>query len=325
MSKDFLLKCIQEKASTEEMTRLKKWLEADTEHIRFYAELKNLWVASELKSSGTKDTDLPYIQKIIAITTTKPVVKQKNRKILYKTLVSIAAVGLLLLSVGGIQFLLKKTNAPDQIEVYVPRGERSEVTLCDGTKIFINSNTTLTYSRQFGSQTREVILKGEAYFQVAHNKAIPFIVRTSHFSVRVLGTEFNVKAYEEDNQVAAALDKGSIELTPAATKRPLLLKPGEEFMLQKNDGQTVIKHIDNQKNWLNNFIVVECLDINEFCKMLERNFNVSIDIDPAIDHQFEYNGRFKREKDIEEILDIMTKASPIKYIRKGDQITIQKK
>lgn len=124
--------------------------------------------------------------------------------------------------------------AASHIEYQCNGGERETFVLPDGTTVKLNSNSSLTVPDDFAKKTRSVSLKGEAFFDVAHDAARPFIITTNQMQIKVLGTSFNVKAYEEDNVFETAVIRGSVEVTLARSSQKVVLHPNEKISLNNN-------------------------------------------------------------------------------------------
>ena len=125
----------------------------------------------------------------------------------------------------------------------IPRGGEFTMTLADGTRVWLNSESELHFPLQFGGEQRIVQLTGEAYFEVAKDAARPFIVKTSHYNIEVLGTRFNVADYDNDMSVHTTLVEGKVAVSgPGVRQR--ILQPNEQFVLDKNTGKQEIKTVD---------------------------------------------------------------------------------
>lgn len=160
-----------------------RWLDADPQHMREYLALRKLHDITlwQEKPAATVDKKkwltLPYIREFIKI------------------------AAIFLIAVTSVYFLAPERgrDTPDLKAIHVPSGQRAELTLGDGTRVCLNSNTTLTFPDHFDRKERRVTLDGEGYFQVAKNEKKPFIVQAKEYEVRVLGTEFNVMMYKDQD------------------------------------------------------------------------------------------------------------------------------
>ena len=241
-------------------------------------------------------------------------------------------------------FLNKNKQTPDNKQTIVAtdthKGSRSTMTLPDGSIVRLNAKSKVSYAEGFGKTTREVFLTGEAYFEVTHNAAIPFIVHTDEADIKVLGTKFNVRNYSNEHRMEAALLTGSIELTlHADTKHTILLKPSDKIIVPKNaDGDnnpapsaadkkvelTSIKMQDSvivETSWLNDKMAFFDKPFSEIALDLERQFDVQIEFKNDVVSGYKYTGVYD-EDNAADILKILQMIKPFQYTITNKQITI---
>lgn len=170
---------------------------------------------------------------------TEPEFIPKRKPVLRLFIRSVAAALIVGLGIGIIYFYVKEDNAalPSQNILATKKGSKSSLVLPDGTKVLLNADTRLTYDQAFGKKLREVTLEGEAYFEVVKDSRHPFIVHTKAMNVKVLGTVFNVRAYNSENNTAATLLRGSVEVTlnKKSDRNIVVLKPNEKIIVNNND------------------------------------------------------------------------------------------
>jgi transmembrane sensor len=244
------------------------------------------------------------------------------------------------------------TNQPSN-EIKVTNGSRSKIELPDGTEVWINSGSKLTYGNSFKEKTREVVLDGEAYFDVKKDPSRPFIVHTNGIDVKVLGTVFNVKAYDKEPTIETSLIHGSVEVSkvnePNAPK--VMLRPNEklvydktkkeilgddrneiqkeEVVQQKEKSAITIKPIkrtvaDNaikEIAWVYNRLVFEDEKFTDLAIKMERWFNVEIDIKSNRLKNISITGSFEDET-IEEALQGLQYLVSFKYEMVGQKVVI---
>ncbi len=158
-------------------------------------------------------------------------------------------------------------------------GQKSVLTLFDGTKIYLNANSKLKYPTHFGKTSREVFLEGEAYFEVVHKDKKPFIVHSSNISVSVLGTKFNIKAFADENDIKVSLVDGKVKVSNDLTvigEKYLYLKPHEQFVYSKDSKHSVIQQFETIKviGWKDNTYIFNNEPLLNVLKKLERAFAV---------------------------------------------------
>jgi ferric-dicitrate binding protein FerR (iron transport regulator) len=263
-----------------------------------------------------------------------------KRRPLVRALVAASAI-----LIVGLMWLLfnKNKQVPDNKQTIVATGtqkeSRSTMTLPDGSIVRLNAQSKVSYAQDF-AKTREVFLTGEAYFEVTHNAAIPFIVHTGEADIKVLGTKFNVRNYSNEHRMEAALLSGSIELTLRAdSQHKILLKPSDKIIVQKNaDGDaapmpsaidkkvelTSIKVQDSvivETSWLNDKMAFFDKPFSEIALDLERQFDVHIEFKNKVVSGYKYTGVYDADN-AADILKILQMIKPFQYTLTNKQIII---
>jgi transmembrane sensor len=263
-----------------------------------------------------------------------------GKRTLARALVAASAIVIL-----GLTWLLVKKNKsiPDNRPTIVAtdthKGSRSTMTLPDGSIVRLNAKSKVSYAEGF-AKTREVYLTGEAYFEVAHNANIPFIVHTDAADIKVLGTKFNVRNYSNEHRMEAALLTGSIELTLRSDKQhKILLKPSDKIIVKKYaEGDsailtsgpdkkielTSIKVQDSvivETSWLNDKMAFYDKPFSDIALDLERQFDVHIEFKNKAVSGYKYTGVYD-EDNAAGILKILQMIKPFHYTINNKQITI---
>ena len=216
----------------------------------------------------------------------------------------------------------KKLNS-QMIEMVNPMGMRSSVVLSDGTKVILNAGTTLSYPAAFVSGQREVKVNGEAFFEVSHDKEHPFIVSAENVKVKVLGTKFNVKAYDDDDNIEVTLAEGKVGVG-LDTKNLIQIMPGQQIKASHRFIKREVR-LQSYTSWICGKFYFTNYPLEKIAKQLERSFNVRIQILGNDLRNAAFTGDFVRGENIDQILRVMTANRLIKYEIEGDQITISKK
>lgn len=203
------------------------------------------------------------------------------------------------------------------------------VTLLDGTKVILNVNSELSYKVPFDKDGRQVKLIGEAYFNVAHNEQQPFIVNTKEQKVKVLGTSFNVRAYENSNQVVTTLVEGKISAQFKSTHSnnyETILSPNQQLILDKKTNKAQVIEVDTYPviAWSNNRFVFRNKELKEIMASLSKWYNVKINYedDRLKDQVFSLD--IARYKSINEVLTIMEKTNTVKFNTINKNILVQR-
>ncbi len=241
---------------------------------------------------------------------------QSRWKLYLKHFQKVAAILILpvmLLSAWLLFFHSEKENSTKQ-EFVAAYGIRSTLLLPDGSKVWLNSGSKLKYGEDFNHDHRTVYLTGEAFFNVTSNKAKPFDVVTEHFTVRAVGTEFNVFAYG-DNEFETSLEKGSVQLFQSrqAGKEPLLeMKPGQRAMYAQGKVLMSEGDVTRFSAWREGKLIFKNTSMQEAIPKLERWFNVDIELkDPEL-LEYRFTAIFKNET-IQQALEMLSFSSPIQY------------
>ncbi|TKG89418.1 FecR family protein [Puteibacter caeruleilacunae] len=232
-------------------------------------------------------------------------------------LLKYAAVFIIACCIGGLTVYLAnlQENSIAYNKVVVPYGESAEVILSDDTHVFLSSGSTLSYPTSFERNNRDVKLLGEAFFEVSHNPERPFHVKTNHLTVEVLGTSFNVEAFEDADNINVCLVEGKVNLQSASGKVLTSLQPGENAtydLIKKNmDIQKV--NTDYYTSWRNGYLMFKDESLENIAQKFERYFNIEIKFkDETIKSKY-FTGTIMRNKPIDQVFDILKYTSGINY------------
>lgn len=264
----------------------------------------------------------------------------ESHSINWQKIVAVAA--LFILIAGIFLYIQQKDVLKDhkQNVVSTQKGSRSYIELPDGTKVWINADTRITYDKSFGKESRAVTLAGEAYFDVTHDARNPFIVHTASMDIKVLGTAFNVKAYPNDVMAQATLLRGSIEVQLNSGKR-LLLAPNEKLIIRSGQEEKksiapgdavlgreleVINISGNdsgtksaETGWVTNELVFNKNTIQEMIPVLERWYNVNIEFTGSSTNTF--TGSFNNQT-LDDVLQSLKALAGLDYKKENDKIII---
>lgn len=308
---DLLKKYIAGDASQEEKEKIQLWLEADQKNMKEFIALRTLYDITLANLEKTNEQE-------------NTVVKSYNLKKLFREAAKIAAVVLVAIGISYTLFLnfagSEKEEATMQT-LFVPAGQRAELTLADGTVVWLNAQTTLTFPNKFGNEQREVFLNGEAYFNVAKDEAHKFIVNTKFYNINVLGTEFNVSAYNKFNYFETSLLKGSIEVVSKSNKEKKRLIPGERVYIRNNTliTDSIIHH--DYFLWKEGIISFEHERFEDILNKLRVIYGIDIQNYNKFIIDSRYNGKFHIKDGIEHALNVLKIAIGFQY-KKDDEKNI---
>ena len=208
----------------------------------------------------------------------------------------------------------------------IPRGGEFFLQLADGTKVWLNSETVLRYPVQFAGNERRVELSGEAFFEVARNEKVPFIVESGEQTVKVLGTEFNISSYTENPHIFTTLVKGSVEVfmknKPEITQT---LAPNEQSFMSVVDAQITKRKVDPYQYvaWREGRFVFDDQNLDEIMKMLSKWYNVEVVFAREDLRNIRFTGNLERYSDFGEVLKKIQKTNEVEFIIENKQITIR--
>lgn len=215
----------------------------------------------------------------------------------------------------------KKNAVPNVIEV--PKGGEYELILPDGTHVWINADSKLSFPSVFDSLKREVLLSGEAYFAVKKDRARPFIVKTDNVEIEVLGTEFNVRAYPDLNEIATTLCEGSVSMTDG--KHGLILKPSYQAIYSKINHSMISRKVDTRlyTGWKDGLFIFENETLEDIMTTLSRWYNINVFFVNERIKTFHFTGDLKRYGDFKQTLEMIEKTTSIHFVVNGNNILVE--
>lgn len=198
--------------------------------------------------------------------------------------------------------------------ITVPLGQHVQLTLADGTKVWLNSKSTLKYAANFGRKNREVTLDGEAYFEVTKNKKIPFNVNTEMNRVNVVGTHFNVCAYNRTREFETTLIEGTVDIYENGKEKPISRLTKNDFFANYN-GKTTKTKLQSYAylNWKEGLYCFDDTPLISMLNKLEKYYDTDIVIRNPQVLNYRCTGKFKEQDGIEHILKVLQKDHPFKY------------
>ena len=217
-------------------------------------------------------------------------------------------------------------------EIHVPYGQMSQLTLSDGTEIWLNSGTTIRYPERFGEKSRSVEVKGEAFFKVAKMPDKPFTVNSTDLKIEVLGTSFNFSAYQEDSYTSVTLVEGKVAIEDNLGKTIAQLTPGQMATKTKSSNLSNIKEVKtaSYSAWTDGKIFFDDERLDQIALKLERWFNVEISFDDPNLKSRRFTGTILKNKPVDQIMQALELLAPIQFHHQintngKDKITIYKR
>jgi ferric-dicitrate binding protein FerR (iron transport regulator) len=375
MSKDrtwFLIgKKLAGEASADELNELEGLLRSDPDMHYALQNITDLWNLPVPANNDTDEAFNHHINRLKQATTDwdlpnedpeqQPGYTTTQKRSRKKYMIVSAAVTVLM--IAGIYWynsVIKRAAAArpflaahtgEKNEVSTRNGSKTTITLPDGSKVWLNAGSVLTYDKNFGGEIREVTLSGEAFFEVmpvtspGTTHRVPFIIHAQQIDVRVLGTAFNVKSYPGDKQTETSLVHGKVEvLIHNRPEEKFPLRPNEKLVVMNEAVSKPVTGKTNRSNnqpfvsyskltyatndsllvetaWVQNKLVFDNESFPEVAEKMERWYNVTIEFSDAKKKQLRFSGIFENET-VQEALNYMSITAPFHYTIQGNKITI---
>lgn len=299
MEQELIKKYITGWASEDEKTQILAWAKSDKKNMSELLAIRKLydvtlWQQRDVMANRKKSSKLHFLR--------------------FAKIASVAAVFIALLGMSWYIFDLRQQLPSTAMQtISVPPGQRVELTLADGTNVWLNAGTTFTFPNNFSSENREVELNGEGYFTVSRNEKKPFIVKTSSYNVKVLGTEFNVMAYAKTPMFEVSLLKGSVEVYSDARHQKVFLEPNTQASMENDELiKSPLTHFDNLL-WKEGVICFEDEPVDRLIEKLELYFDTRIVVKNEAFMKKRYTGKFQAKKGVEHILNVFQLKDRFNY------------
>jgi len=212
--------------------------------------------------------------------------------------------------------------------IQTPKGGKYQVRLPDGSKVWLNSASTLSYPTTFAGNERKVQLEGEAYFEISPNKSVPFRVQSGNQIVEVLGTHFNINSYDDEDYVKTTLLEGSVKVIlnskANVVSNTKLLKPGEQSLTKSSNSGIRIENADTEKAvaWKNGYFRFRNTPIREIMREIERWYDVELVYEGKMPTD-EFTGFISNDVKISAVLKIMEESGGVKFTVKGKKLKVK--
>ena len=324
---------LDKKLSEEDRVAFEKLLDDSSELKQEMQDVRFVLDATaEIKMRNRVDTTKNWKELSHRITV------DKYRKKLWSFIRNAAAILLIPVVITSIILLInvrggRYDGSAEQVELFSANGLITKVSLPDGSEVWLNSGSKLSYPQRFTGNIRKVSLSGEAYFKVKADKSNRFVVSAGgDLEVSALGTEFNVCAYEEEQIIEATLVSGIIEVGAPDNEMfdKIQMSHGQQLIFNKKDGQIGISDVSImvETSWKDGKMVFRRSDMKDVVRRLSRRFNVDILLDDKEIHDYEYSATFTTET-LDEILYLLEKTAPIKskiiYPEQSDDYSFTKR
>ena len=321
MTDELLQKYIKGEASEAERKQVTLWLMESPENTKRYRAERKLFESLLWKEAAKDEREKTRFHVMNQES------KGKNKMIpvrhFLREVCKVAAV--VAVTLMAVTWFTDKT--PDNVVAYqemvVPAGQRAELNLSDGTKVWLNSGSTLTFPTSFSDKVRQVTLDGEGYFEVTKNAACPFVVETNKGNIRVLGTEFNVMAYHDNDTWETSLLKGSVEIVnPDFEESVIRLEPNMKVSIR--DNQFVKEDIGETSRflWREGLLCFSNISVKEMFQKVELYYGVTIQVNNERLLNKKYTGKFRTKDGVEHVLKVLQLNHDFTYTKNDENNTI---
>jgi ferric-dicitrate binding protein FerR (iron transport regulator) len=299
---------------------IRQWLDDSYDNKKVYQDLFNIWqITGSFPERFLPDRPKAWhkIQHHIH--------SQKRKYFLLRRIGQIAAaVIIVFFSIWSGTKIDRQKQRTQFTEVFSPAGQKTRIILPDSSIVLLNGNSQIRYNSNFNEDNRKVELKGEGYFEVRKDLSRQFIVSTSALDVKVFGTSFNVKAYEDDQNIEVGLKNGKVGID-RDEKEIVKLSPGQVAIFDKKEQKFEVGKMDINlvSAWTKDEMVFKEESLEEIIKYMERWYSVSIQLAPELQNGELLTFKVKTES-LNELLKLIDILRPIKYQIDGKQVIINK-
>ena len=296
MNQELLIRYIVGESTEEEKGKITQWLDSDSEHMREFLALRKLYdITLWQENNQAHQLTIPS--------------KSKTGSQLRKLVIEGAKIAAIFaVALFGAHYFSRppKVNDPVAMQtIRVPAGQRAELTLTDGSKVWLNAKTTFIFPNHFDPNSRIVTLDGEGYFEVASNKNQPFTVKTPNYDLKVWGTKFNVLAYSGKPFFETALFEGSVELLNPGGEKGELINPNERIFLDNDRLKRGPINNLNHFLWKEGMISFDNESFPEMVRKLELYFDLKIVVKNKSLLSYTCTGKFRTKDGVDHILKVL--------------------
>jgi len=324
--KQLILRFLEGEASDQDVSDLQVWLQESADNRMYFDEVNNAYQASvTLHRFNQQKIDQAWSKLSTQIETEQPakgLIYSFNTINQFPFFKIAASISILLLSGFLIFWLLGKRE--NSLNTIVQNNERNsiQILLPDSSVVWLNTYSSLVYPTAFDKNSRDVTLKGEAFFDVKKGKK-PFIVHTQNMQVRVKGTRFNVEAYTNNPSAKTTLEEGKVELSVNNSHKKYILKPGEQIIFNAPLNKISLRKVEvgNFSAWKEKQLVFDNTPLEEIIPKLENRFSVAISADKEL-AATERLSLTIGDETLDEVLELVKLASRLKVKKEKGQIIL---
>ena len=315
MKEDLLLHILTGEATPKEKEEFYKYLENNKKEEELFYEVKSLWLRASMQQTKIDaDSEFENLWQKIKHR------KRESSWVVGKRILRYAAIVIFILGLGAFTgYFITKDNTEyaeaGSQKITATRGSVSIVEFSDGTKVWLNSESKLTFREDYKNKQRLAELTGEAYFEVAHRDDFPFMVKAGKLVVHDLGTTFNIKAYPEDNYIETSLVEGKADILTESGKKIVSLAPGESAMYLSDENKMELRTIaDNVLSaWRDGKFVIRDQRLEDIFKELSRWYGIEFEFENEQLRDYRFTGNIKKSTTAQHVLKVLRAATDFDY------------
>jgi transmembrane sensor len=310
-------------ASDEERKSFELWLSLTADHRNQYETFRTYWEITG-SSYDNYEPDLNSGWEKVSRETVHKKVETFRQKLVSNKLLRIAAIFVLLLAGGyGVRLVMIRIGLPEsQLFAYSSSDSMKKFELRDGSTVWLNRNSVMNIPSDFNIKNRSITLEGEAYFEIASDKNLPFIISAGRTVTKVVGTAFNIRANSKENNVRVTVYSGKVTFYPVGDAKSVrYLKAGDRGVYTNGEKaiRLEISSATNDLAWKTGTIWFKDASLAEVCEMLSGFYDVKIQADPQIAKSYKFTGSFQHAS-LDEVLEIIGLTLDIEFVKKGKRI-----
>lgn len=321
---DLISAYLSNECTDDQLVNLRDWIAESPENHHYFEQQREIWYAAVVADSSLKfDAEQAFelFQKSVMNIPKAPGLHFWQRPA-FRVAASVAILVVFSLLVFKLGERSSSRHLAD-VTVEAPQGSRTRLLLNDGSVVWLNAGSRLSYSSKFGVSDRDIYLEGEGYFEVRKNTHLPFRVHSDELAVTVLGTKFNFCNFPEDDEASVALLEGKVSYLAGSDMQEQLLAPDQKVVLNKKSGiaQVVDVKANRSAEWTQGYLCFEDDLLTDIARRLERSYNVNIIIvDDTLD-TYRFYGDFRRtEQSIGDVLEMLSSTNKLTYQIQGKDI-----
>jgi transmembrane sensor len=331
MEDQLLIRFLTRQCSAQENEEINEWIKNNKANADWLFEVERLWsLKDELRFSEENELQEAFNTFVARQNPAQYIPQHESLKVnnirsLFSGWVKYAAA-ILIIGLFSIQAYNFFGEAPvTAYTIEVPKGQMKAVTLSDGSKAWLNSDSRLTYPSQFPEEERRVTLEGEGYFEIAKDAKKPFIIHSAELDVKVLGTKFNMKVYKGEGS-SVVLKEGKVEVSADSGYQKIILRPNEKASFSTTAGLQLVKNADttSSESWRTGEMAFTGEPLINITRALERKFDTKILIKDAKLENELFTCRVVDDASLKEILDLLRKTRKLDYKMEKEKVIILK-